>query len=49
MAKYVPNLPELKKELDEKPSILKGNHSQKEWWDLPVEFREGNWCFPGKP
>ncbi|NTU96948.1 MAG: (Fe-S)-binding protein [Chlorobiaceae bacterium] len=29
--------------------MLKGNHSQKEWWDLPVEFREGNWCFPGKP
>jgi Fe-S oxidoreductase len=49
MAKYAPTLSELKKELDEKPSILKGNHSDKEWWDLPVEFREGNWCFPAKP
>ncbi|NTW10498.1 MAG: (Fe-S)-binding protein [Chlorobiaceae bacterium] len=49
MAKYAPTLSELKKELDEKPSILKGNHPQKEWWDLPVEFREGNWCFPAKP
>jgi Fe-S oxidoreductase len=49
MAKYAPNLSELKKELDEKPSLLKGNYSDKEWWDIPVEFRDGNWCFPAKP
>ena len=49
MSKYAPKVSELKKELDEKPSILKGNYLDKEWWDIPVEFREGNWCFPAKP
>ena len=49
MSKYAPKVSELKKEFDEKPSILKGNYLDKEWWDIPVEFREGNWCFPAKP
>jgi Fe-S oxidoreductase len=49
MAKYAPKVSELKKEFDEKPSVLKGNYSAAEWWDIPVEFRDGNWCFPGKP
>ena len=49
MSKYAPKLSELKKEFDEKPSVLKGDYSAQEWWDIPVEFRDGNWCFPGKP
>ncbi|MEI6757758.1 MAG: (Fe-S)-binding protein [Chlorobium sp.] len=49
MSKYAPKVTVLKKELEEKPGFLKGNYSDKEWWDIPVEFREGNWCFPGKP
>ncbi len=48
MSKYAPKLSELKKEFDEKPSVLKGDYSAQEWWDRPVEFRDGNWCFPGK-
>ena len=37
MSKYLPDLSELKKEFDEKPSVLKGDYSPREWWDLPVE------------
>ncbi|NTW52017.1 MAG: (Fe-S)-binding protein [Chlorobiaceae bacterium] len=29
--------------------MLKGDIAGKDWWDLPVEFRDGNWCFPAKP
>ncbi|NTU59204.1 MAG: (Fe-S)-binding protein [Chlorobiaceae bacterium] len=29
--------------------MLKGEFAGKDWWDLPVEFRDGNWCFPAKP
>ncbi len=50
MSKYLPKLSELKEEFDKKkPAFLKEDYSGKEWWDLPVEFRDGNWCFPGKP
>lgn len=49
MSKYVSKMSELKIELDKKPSVLKGNYSPQDWWDLPVEFHDGNWCFPGKP
>jgi len=49
MAKYAPKVSELKKEFDEKPSVLKGNYAAQDWWDMPVEFRDGNWCFPAKP
>jgi Fe-S oxidoreductase len=50
MSKYALNRDELRKEFEQKkPRILKGDFAGKEWWDLPVEFRDGNWCFPGKP
>ena len=49
MAKYAPKVSELKKEFDENPSVLKGNYAAQDWWDMPVEFRDGNWCFPAKP
>lgn len=49
MAKYAPEKNELKKEYEEKPSLLKGTAPGKEWMDIPVEFREGNWLFPAKP
>ncbi len=50
MSKYVPKLSELKQEFEKKkPVLLKEDYSGKEWRDLPVEFRDGNWCFPGKP
>ena len=49
MPKFAPKLSELKKEFEEKPSLLKGDYSDKEWWEIPVEFRDGNWCYPTKP
>jgi Fe-S oxidoreductase len=50
MSKYAPKPDELKKEFEQKkPRLLKGELAGKEWWDLPVEYRDGNWCFPGKP
>ncbi|NTW49639.1 MAG: (Fe-S)-binding protein [Chlorobiales bacterium] len=49
MSKYAPEKSELKKEYEEKPSLLKGDAPDKEWMDIPVEFRDGNWCFPAKP
>lgn len=50
MSKYAPKSVELKTEFEKKkPRILKEDYSGKEWWDQPVEFRDGNWCFPGKP
>jgi Fe-S oxidoreductase len=48
--KYALKPDELKKEFEQKkPRILKGDLAGKDWWDLPVEFRDGNWCFPAKP
>ncbi|RXK89569.1 (Fe-S)-binding protein [Chlorobaculum sp. 24CR] len=48
--KYALKPDELKKEFEQKkPRILKENLAGKDWWDLPVEFRDGNWCFPAKP
>jgi Fe-S oxidoreductase len=49
MSKYLQKQADLQKEFDEKPSSLKGDYAQKEWWEMPVEFREGNFCFPAKP
>uniref|UniRef100_Q3AP80 Putative sulfite reductase-associated electron transfer protein DsrK n=1 Tax=Chlorobium chlorochromatii (strain CaD3) TaxID=340177 RepID=Q3AP80_CHLCH len=50
MSKYAPKVSELNEEFEKKkPNILKENYSGKEWWDLPVEFRDGNWSFPAKP
>ena len=50
MSKYALKPDELRKEFEQKkPRLLKGDLAGKEWWDLPVEFRDGNWCFPGKP
>jgi Fe-S oxidoreductase len=49
MSKYAPKVTELQKEFEEKPSLLKGDAPDMPWWDIPVEFRDGNWCFPGKP
>ncbi|UWX57597.1 (Fe-S)-binding protein [Chlorobaculum sp. MV4-Y] len=48
--KYALKPDELKKEFEQKkPRLLKGDLAGKDWWDLPVEFRDGNWCFPAKP
>ena len=48
--KYALKPDELKKEFEQKkPRLLKGELAGKDWWDLPVEFRDGNWCFPAKP
>jgi Fe-S oxidoreductase len=48
--KYALKPDELKKEFEQKkPRIPKGEFAGKDWWDLPVEFRDGNWCFPAKP
>ncbi|ACF10462.1 DsrK protein [Chlorobaculum parvum NCIB 8327] len=50
MSKYAPKTEELKKEFEEKkPRLLKGKFDGMDWWDIPVEFRDGNWCFPAKP
>jgi Fe-S oxidoreductase len=50
MSKYALKPDELNKEFEKKkPRILKGDFDGKDWWDLPVEFRDGNWCFPAKP
>ena len=49
MPKFAPKLSELKKEFEEKPSLLKGDYPDKELFDTPVEFRDGNWCYPAKP
>ena len=50
MSKYALKPDELNKEFEKKkPRILKGDLAGKDWWDLPVEFRDGNWCFPAKP
>lgn len=50
MSKYVAKQSELKQEFEKKkPALLKEDYSGKEWWDLPVEFRDGNWCFAAKP
>ncbi|NTU92475.1 MAG: (Fe-S)-binding protein [Chlorobiaceae bacterium] len=49
MSKYVPRKELLAKDILDRPSPLKGDHADKEWWEMPVEFREGNWCFPAKP
>ena len=49
MPKFAPKLSELKKELEEKPSLVKGDYPDKELFDTPVEFRDGNWCYPAKP
>lgn len=50
MSKYASKVSELNEEFEKKkPNILKENYSGKEWWDLPVEFRDGNWSFPAKP
>ena len=49
MPKFAPKQSELKKEFEEKPSLLKGDYPDKELFDAPVEFREGNWCYPAKP
>ena len=49
MPKFAPKQSELKKEFEEKPSLLKGDYPDKELFDTPVEFRDGNWCYPAKP
>jgi len=49
MSKYLPKQSELVKEFEEKPSVLKGDYEGREWWEMPFEFREGNFCFPAKP
>ena len=50
MSKYALKPDELNKEFEKKkPRILNGDFAGKDWWDLPVEFRDGNWCFPAKP
>jgi len=49
MSKYLPKQSELVKEFEEKPSVLKGDYAGREWWEMPFEFREGNFCFPAKP
>ena len=50
MSKYALKPDELNKEFEKKkPRILNGDFAGKDWWDLPVEFHDGNWCFPAKP
>lgn len=49
MSKYAPKKNQLTREFLEKPSPLKGDYARQEWWDMPVEFRDGNWCHSAKP
>lgn len=49
MSKYAPKKNQLTREFLEKPSPLKGDYADREWWDMPVEFRDGNWCHSAKP
>ena len=44
-----PKLAELQLEYEQEPSLLKGDSPGKEWLDIPVEFRDGNWCHAAKP
>ncbi|MEC9487192.1 MAG: (Fe-S)-binding protein [Prosthecochloris sp.] len=49
MSQYLPKKEDLTREIEERPGPLKGDFAQKEWWEMPFEFREGNFCFPAKP
>ncbi|TCD48238.1 sulfate reduction electron transfer complex DsrMKJOP subunit DsrK [Chlorobium sp. N1] len=49
MSKYAPKKNQLTREFLEKPSPLKGDYADREWWEMPVEFRDGNWCHSAKP
>jgi len=49
MSKYAPRKAQLAREFLEKPTPLKGARADREWWEMPVDFHDGNWCFPGKP
>lgn len=49
MSKYAPKQADLARDMMEQPSSLRGDYAAQEWWDMPFTFREGNWCFPGKP
>ena len=44
MSSNTPKLSELQLEYEEAPCLLKGDSPAKEWLDIPVEFRAGNWC-----
>ena len=44
-----PKLSDLQLEYENAPSLLKENSLGKEWLDIPVEFRDGNWCHAAKP
>ena len=44
-----PKLAELQLEYEQEPSLLKGDSPGKEWLDIPVEFRDGDWGHAAKP
>ncbi len=31
------------------PSMMTGAIPKKDWWDVPAEFKLGNYCYPAKP
>ncbi|MBO8092339.1 MAG: (Fe-S)-binding protein [Prosthecochloris sp.] len=49
MSKYLPKKEDLVRQIEEQPGPLKGDFADREWWEMPFEFREGNFCFPAKP
>lgn len=49
MSTNPPKLADLQLEYEQAPSLLKGDSPGKEWLDIPVVFRDGNWCHAAKP
>ena len=49
MSKYVPKKEDLSKGILQKESLLTGARIDGDWWDQPLEFRDGNFCHAAKP
>jgi Fe-S oxidoreductase len=48
MSKYVPKKEDLARDIRQKKGLLNGDRIGGDWWDLPVEFHDGNWCHAAK-
>ncbi len=49
MSKYVPKKEDLSKEILQKGGLVTGARIDGDWWDVPIEFRDGNFCHAAKP
>jgi len=45
----IPTVEELRVNAAREPSLMTGAIPKKEWMDVPVHFKEGNFCYPAKP